>query len=161
VTQETQRAIAEPQRTLAKSVPAPALETPPPSVVREQATREFSVPTNDTASRETKTEVDAAPVFTPYTVKPELRNREEVQRALSRHYPRRLREAGVGGTVMVWALIDESGKVARAQLKDRSGIEVLDQAALNVAETMRFSPALNRDQKVRVWIELPLVFKAE
>lgn len=105
--------------------------------------------------------IEAAPVFTPYTVKPDLKNREAVQRALVRNYPPLLRDAGIGGTVLTWLLIDETGNVIRTQVKEGSGHDALDQAALKVADVMRFTPALNRDQKVKVWIALPIVFKTQ
>jgi len=105
--------------------------------------------------------VEAAPTFTPYTVKPELKNRDEVARALQRNYPPLLRDAGVGGTVLIWALIDEEGTVMKTQVKQGSGHEALDDAAQKVGAVMRFTPALNRDQKVKVWIQLPIVFKTQ
>ncbi|MBX6169490.1 MAG: energy transducer TonB [Thermobispora bispora] len=106
-------------------------------------------------------DVTAAPTFTPYTVKPELKNRDEVARALQRNYPPLLRDAGVGGTVLIWALIDEAGEVIKTQVKESSGHEALDAAALKVGEIMKFTPALNRDQKVKVWIQLPIVFTTQ
>jgi protein TonB len=105
--------------------------------------------------------VEAAPTFTPYTVKPELKNRDEVARALQRNYPPLLRDAGVGGTVLIWALIDENGNVMKTQVKQGSGHDALDEAAQKVGTVMRFTPALNRDQKVKVWIQLPVVFKTQ
>ncbi|HET9439540.1 MAG TPA: TonB family protein [Longimicrobiales bacterium] len=105
--------------------------------------------------------IEAAPVFTPYTVKPELKNRDAVQRALVRNYPPLLRDAGIGGTVLLWALIDETGNVTKSQVKEGSGHDALDQAAMKVADIMAFTPALNRDQKVKVWIQLPIVFKTQ
>jgi outer membrane biosynthesis protein TonB len=35
----------------------------------------------------------------------------------------------------------------------------LDEAALQVADVIRFSPALNRDKRVPVWISLPINFQ--
>jgi protein TonB len=105
--------------------------------------------------------IEAAPVFTPYTVKPELKNRDAVGRALVRNYPPLLRDAGIGGTVLTWLLIDENGRVIKTQVKEGSGHDALDQAALKVADIMNFTPALNRDQKVKVWISLPIVFKTQ
>jgi protein TonB len=104
--------------------------------------------------------VEDAPIFTPVTVRPELKNREEVARALERLYPPLLRDAGVGGTAVVWCLIDEEGRVIKTQLKVPSGHDALDRAALEVGNLMRFTPALNRDQRVKVWIQLPIVFTA-
>ncbi len=108
----------------------------------------------------TADDISAAPAFTPYTVAPRLKNRDEVARALQRYYPDMLRDAGIGGRVIVWFLIDETGKVRKYQVKQSSGHDALDQAALKVADVMEFTPALNRDQKVPVWVALPVVFSA-
>jgi len=106
-------------------------------------------------------DISAAPTFTPYTVSPELKNRTEVARALERNYPPLLRDAGVGGTVLVWFFIDETGRVVKTQLNQSSGYQALDDAALRVANVMVFSPAQNRDRKVPVWVALPIVFKTK
>ncbi len=108
----------------------------------------------------TAEDISAAPAFTPYTVAPRLKNRDEVARALQRYYPEMLREAGIGGKVLVWFLIDENGHVRKYQVKESSGHDALDQAALKVADVMEFTPALNRDQKVPVWVALPVAFSA-
>ena len=60
----------------------------------------------------TTTDISAAPTFTPYTVRPDIKNRAEVARALEREYPPLLRDAGIGGTVQVWFFIDEQGAVS-------------------------------------------------
>jgi protein TonB len=143
-------------------------DIPPPTAGPETDVRDFSgegvaggKATGNPNVKVTAEDISAAPVFTPYTVKPELQNREAVARALVRNYPPLLRDAGIGGTVLLWALIDESGTVMRTQVKEGSGHEALDQAATKVADIMKFSPALNRDQKVKVWIQLPIVFKTQ
>jgi hypothetical protein len=46
-------------------------------------------------------DLSAAPTFTPMTVRPELQNRADVQRALVRNYPPLLRDAGIGGSPTV------------------------------------------------------------
>jgi protein TonB len=73
-------------------------------------------------------------------------------------YPPLLRDAGVGGTVTVWFFIDETGSVRTVLLKESSGLEALDEAALRVAGQIEFTPALNRDKRVSVWIALPITF---
>lgn len=103
-------------------------------------------------------ELAKAPVFTPYTVSPELRNRDEVASALVRSYPAVYRESGIGGVSIFWFFIDENGTVIKTQLFRTSGYEQLDQAAAKVAGIMRFSPAMNRDRKVPVWVQLPITF---
>jgi TonB family protein len=101
------------------------------------------------------------PHFTPFTEKPELRNRDVVGKALVRSYPPLLRDAGIGGTVMTWLLIDENGKVVNAKVKESSGLRELDNAALQVARVMEFRAAENNGIPVNVWIALPVVFKAQ
>jgi TonB family protein len=100
----------------------------------------------------------AAPTFTPYTVAPSILNRAEVQKVLEEKYPPLLRDAGIGGTVRVYFFIDETGKVIDRRIDKSSGHKDLDDAALQVAAVMRFSPALNRDKKVPVWVSFPITF---
>jgi protein TonB len=107
-----------------------------------------------------QTDLALAPVFTPMTVRPELLNAPEVQRALVRAYPPLLRDAGIGGTTVIWFFIDETGAVVRTQISKSSGHDALDEVATKVADVMKFSPALNRDRKVKVWVEIPIVFTA-
>ncbi|MBR9988321.1 MAG: energy transducer TonB [Gemmatimonadetes bacterium] len=106
-------------------------------------------------------DLSAAPTFTPMTVRPELQNRADVQRALVRNYPPLLRDAGIGGSPTVHFFIDENGRVLRTLLSQSSGYPALDDAAIAVAQQMQFSPALNRDKKVQVWVEIPIVFTAK
>ncbi len=103
-------------------------------------------------------DLEASPVFTPYTVRPDIRNREEIGRALEREYPPLLRDAGIGGTAQIWFLVDESGTVRRVLLNQTSGHQALDEAAQRVAEVIQFTPALNGDKPVPVWISLPVTF---
>jgi periplasmic protein TonB len=104
-------------------------------------------------------DISAAPTFTPFTVRPELRNEREVQRALEREYPAMLRDAGIGGTVHVHFFISDQGQVEQVLVNQSSGHRQLDDAALRVAQVFQFSPALNRDQRVPVWISLPITFR--
>jgi len=104
-------------------------------------------------------DVSAAPVIVPYTVKPAYTNAAEVMRALEREYPPLLRDAGIGGTVQVWFFIDESGVVRNQVVQVSSGHTALDEAALRVAPVFRFTPALNRDKAVPVWVSLPITFR--
>lgn len=107
----------------------------------------------------TRTDVSADPIFTPYTVRPDVRNRREVEQAMEREYPPLLRDAGIGGTVLVWFFIDEEGVVEQTRVHTTSGHTALDAAALRVADVIEFTPALNRDQRVPVWISLPITFQ--
>ena len=98
--------------------------------------------------------------FTPMTIRPSLTNEREVQRALEREYPAILRDAGIGGTVVVQFFIDEEGTVLRTLVDRSSGHTSLDEAALRVANVFQFTPALNLDKVVPVWIAIPITFLA-
>jgi protein TonB len=126
-----------------------------PTTFAENPVNELPPPPTETV---TETDISAAPVFTPYTVRPDIKNRDAVARALEREYPPLLRDAGIGGTVQVWFFIDESGRVQRTQVNQSSGHKALDDAAIKVAEIIEFTPALNRDKRVPVWISLPITF---
>ena len=108
---------------------------------------------------EVETDISAAPAFTPYTVAPDYTNADEVRRALEREYPPLLRDAGIGGTVQVWFFIDENGTVQNQVVNATSGHQALDDAALRVAPVFHFTPALNRDKAVPVWVSLPITFR--
>ena len=100
-----------------------------------------------------------APIITPMTVRPSITNRREFQRALEREYPVILRDAGIGGTVLVHFFIDEEGTVRRTLVAESSGHTSLDEAALRVAGVATFTPALNLDKVVPVWIRIPITFQ--
>ncbi len=101
------------------------------------------------------------PVFTPYTVKPEIKDRRAALRIVEGNYPKLLKDAGVGGTVNVWVFIDTNGLVKNAQVQKGSGNKGLDEAALKSAREFVFTPALNRDKRVPVWVAIPITFSVK
>jgi len=126
-----------------------------------------SNPVNDlpppptTGGAQMEEDIGKAPVFTPMTVRPRLVNIPEIQAALERNYPSLLRDAGIGGSVLVWFFIDEEGRVLNTDLRESSGYQAMDAAALKIAPMMRFTPAMNRDRKVKVWVSLPITFSTK
>ena len=106
-----------------------------------------------------RTDPSVRPSFIPYTQAPELKNREEVLSFLKNTYPSMLRQAGIGGKVLLWLFIDEGGEVQRTVLAESSGHEALDEAAKKVAERMLFRPAMNRDKKTAVWLAQSIDFE--
>lgn len=100
------------------------------------------------------------PQFTPHDVRPRIVNEQQVGRALQNEYPTLLRDNGVGGTVLMHFFIDENGDAQNWQVAESSGRTELDEAALRVAEVFEFSPALNRDVAVPVWIQVPITFSS-
>lgn len=148
--------ISLPITFTASGVPAVDVAPPPKDVGVETPRYHVAIPPPPAHNQ-----TENGPVFTPFTVAPKLVNAEEVQRALQRNYPPLLRDAGVGGSPEIWFYISPAGKVLKTQLNKSSGYQQLDQAALAIAGLMRFSPALNRDTPVAVWVSLPITFSAK
>jgi protein TonB len=138
------------------AIPAPAMDVV--FDARALAAGTGTVSQNAAAADSTEANPDV-PGFTPMTVRPTLTNIEEVQRVLMREYPATLRDAGIGGAPVLWLYIGTDGSVQRTQVQETSGFDALDQAAANVAEVMRFTPAQNRDQTVAVWVQIPIRFQ--
>ena len=153
-------------RTATESEPEPEAVDPVRAAI--EALREQNRPEPPPAQAEPQetgpedvTPIQAGPVFTPMTVRPEIRNVAEVQAALMREYPPILRGAGIGGRVFVWFYISETGQVTDSRISQSSGHAALDEAALKVAAVFQFTPAVNRDEPVPVWIQLPIAFQVQ
>lgn len=105
--------------------------------------------------------VDALSDFEPFQVAytlPALSNHEEVARLIQQRYPPELANRGIGGEAVLRLWLDERGRVVRSLLSASSGQAALDSIALQVSEQMRFRPAKNRDQMVRVIVRIPVLF---
>ena len=101
------------------------------------------------------------PSFTPFTVAPSIVNRSEVVQRMSDEYPPLLRDAGIGGRVGVHFDIDARGEVQDVRIEESTGHPALDAAALEVASVYRFSPALNREAPVPVWVQFTITFQPD
>ena len=99
------------------------------------------------------------PILIPFDTNPVLLNPAEVLRVLEREYPRALKEAGIEGRVELWLYLTEEGVVEKFEIKTSSGNPLLDEAALKVAPTMTFSPAMNRDKVTAVWVSQWVTFQ--
>jgi len=98
------------------------------------------------------------PSLTAFDTPPGLLNANQVRELIRRYHPQILKDVGIGGSVEMWIHVDESGAVARHEVKTSSGHDLLDAAAGRVVNQMRFSPAKNRDQAMAVWVRQLLTF---
>jgi TonB family protein len=73
-------------------------------------------------------------------------------------YPEAARRAGIQGRVWVLAFVDTDGRVIRAQLK--SGIPVLNAAALECVRDWSFKPVVWQGAPCRCWVLVPVTFTA-
>lgn len=92
------------------------------------------------------------PSYIPRDVEPRVTNNRTVVRILEQRYPSMLREAGISGSVILYIFVNERGEPEKSQVQQGSGYAQFDAAAAQVAERMEFSPAMNRDKPVGVWI---------
>lgn len=74
-------------------------------------------------------------------------------------YPAAARRRGQEGRVLVRAEVLADGRCARVELRQGSGHELLDQAALDAVRKWRFVPARQGDQTVTAWVDVPIAFK--
>lgn len=100
------------------------------------------------------------PTFTPFSVRPEVRNREEVVAALERAFAELGGDPGIGGTADVWLFVDEESRVQDIRLNRSTGHRDLDGVAIGLSDVIELTSALNRDQERAVWVSLPIAFTA-
>lgn len=98
------------------------------------------------------------PVYVDRDVEPRLLNGPEMIRLMDRLYPKSLKDAGIGGEVLMWVWVDEQGRPGSAQIQSSCGRFQLDELALAIAAEMRFEPAMLRDKPIGVWIAQPISF---
>jgi TonB family protein len=92
--------------------------------------------------------------------KPDLLNKQEVAGLMNRFYPRALREAGIGGPVVVQFVIQPDGAVDPTTLKVISATDPqLGTASILVAERFRFRPGMMNGTPRRVLIQMPITWQ--
>lgn len=74
-------------------------------------------------------------------------------------YPSVARRRGYEGTVVLEVLVDREGKVLDLDLFQSSGHNVLDQAAMEAVRGWLFEPARHGEEKVDMWVKVPLTFR--
>jgi len=76
-------------------------------------------------------------------------------------YPELARRAGIEGKVTVAVLVDTLGRVSGTDMLVSSGNESLDDAAVDALLRSRFSPAVQQDRPVPVWVAVPVEFRLD
>ncbi len=99
---------------------------------------------------------DSIPNVVPFytlTVKP-----RPLKQAMP-EYPENLRRKGVEDRVIVKILVDEQGKVIRAELLKPSKYAEFNQAALSAAKRFEFEPGATPKGPAKVWLTVPFDFR--
>jgi protein TonB len=108
-----------------------------------------------------KTEADVEfdiPDFVPYDTPPRPLNLDEIKRRTP--YPEVARRLGIEGTVYLKLLLDKEGNVKKVKLLKPLYLD-LDRIAMKMAKELRFTPAMQRDMFIAVWISFPYKFSLE
>jgi protein TonB len=74
-------------------------------------------------------------------------------------YPATARRRGYEGTVVVEVLVSKEGRVQDLRLFQSSGYAVLDRAATGAIKSWVFEPAKAGDEKIEMWVKVPLRFQ--
>ena len=74
------------------------------------------------------------------------------------HYPEELWDAGVEGETMLEIHVSRSGTVDSAKVRETSGYEEFDSAAVHGVTGLRFDPARRGTDSVAVTVLLPVQF---
>ncbi|MCK5734700.1 MAG: energy transducer TonB [Candidatus Latescibacteria bacterium] len=81
----------------------------------------------------------------------------ELVHAVPPIYPEIARKAQMEGKIFLHLLVGKNGQVE--EVKFIKGPEIFKEAAIKAARQFRFSPALQNDKPVRVWMAIPIDFK--
>ena len=76
-------------------------------------------------------------------------------------YPAMARKRGYTGTVVLEVLVSRNGNVADLRVLSSSGHSILDTAALSSVKNWLFEPAVKGEEKVDMWVKVPIRFEFE
>jgi protein TonB len=129
----------------------------PPAAERSAPVQSSVVPTAVTETSEPQTPVQAPPSpvrpdAPPLSQAAYLDNPKPL-------YPPFARRQGRQGTVLLLVVVTENGQADTVRIKQSSGSELLDQAAVQAVQQWRFVPAYRQGKAVRETVEIPIRFQ--
>ena len=74
-------------------------------------------------------------------------------------YPAMARRRGYTGHVVLEVLVGQDGSVADLRLFSSSGHAILDNAAISSVKTWIFEPGMRGEEKVKMWVRVPIRFE--
>ena len=74
-------------------------------------------------------------------------------------YPKIARKRGYQGTVVLEVLVDRNGKVGSLKVLESSGYKILDRAAKSSVKNWLFEPGIIKNDKVEMWVRVPIRFE--
>ena len=76
-------------------------------------------------------------------------------------YPRMARTRGYQGNVVLEVLVDRKGRVSDLRVFKSSGYAILDTAAKKAVKNWLFEPGMIGNQKIDMWVRIPIRFELE
>lgn len=107
----------------------------------------------ETQLKETMEIASAPPVQAVREARPMYRENPKPE------YPRLARRRAYQGTVVLEVLVDQEGRVVDLRVFASSGHQVLDRAAMKSVKTWLFEPGMRGDQRVAMWVRIPIRFQ--
>jgi protein TonB len=74
-------------------------------------------------------------------------------------YPRRARQLGFEGVVVLEVLVNPGGGVDEVRLFSSSGHAILDESAARSVRAWTFTPARRGEQAIPMWVRVPIRFE--
>lgn len=146
----------------AKPTPDKLRETPKPQVKaatkKQETVKPLAVPTPSVNTPLSHNSQQQAAVMAPIT--PAQYNAAYLQNPAP-GYPPLSRRMGEQGIVMVSAYVTADGRAESVRLKQSSGFNRLDSAALEAVAKWRFAAARQGEQLLASWVQVPINFKLE
>ena len=147
ITQKKREAATKPEENLLSKIPQKSLSHVEPAPVSEREAPDMSSPPY---IRE----------VTEIPPPPNIREAVPVYRKNpSPKYPRVARRRGYQGTVIMEVLVNREGRVEDLRLSRSSGYTVLDKRAMSSVKNWLFEPGMREDEKVEMWVKVPIRFR--
>ena len=86
-----------------------------------------------------------------------VEQKPKLKKKVSPKYPEVARKAGLEGKVFVKFAVGRDGRVTRVMVL--RGQEIFREAAVAAVQQFQFSPAIQNDKPVSVWMTMPISFK--
>jgi|SaaInl8_200m_RNA_FD_contig_31_18982_length_1276_multi_8_in_0_out_0_2 periplasmic protein TonB len=86
-----------------------------------------------------------------------VEQKPKLKKQVSPKYPEVARKAGLEGKVFIRFAVGRDGRVSRVTVM--RGQEIFREAAVAAVQQFQFSPAIQNDKPVSVWMTMPISFK--
>lgn len=166
---ETDKVIkvaSRPKKVKVASKPKPPPPLPPPelefsSAAENQEVKEAPGAFQESPRVDTKeTSPETKDILASVQSSPSLREAVPMYRENPYpRYPRIARRRGYQGTVVLEVLVNPEGRVGDLRVLESSGHNVLDQAAMVSVKQWLFEPGMKGDEKVAMWVKIPIRFQ--